>query len=389
MHSANQPGTVTHSLAVPPRALDRKLYGVSLCSGIGGLELGVIQACAGLGISYQCLCYVEREIFAASVLASHMASGDLDQALIWDDITTFDGKPYCGLVDIVSAGLPCQPFSVAGKRKGFDDERAFNVWPHFFRIIEEVCPSMVFIENVPGLLQFFRPIGEQLCGMGYEFEAGLFSAEEVGAPHKRERLFILAHSQSMHARVKDDSSNSFADQWHSREKLIGRGGYLANTGCIFGASRTSDSGRPERDRDQDGCAALADASGARLEIGRCEPGNDGPEFPTVERASLPEFPPGPADTEAWRRIFACRPDLAPAVKSEVCPMAYGISSRVDMLRALGNAVVPATAEYAFQTLLSTLPTGNNHREPGQGSESGGRGNETGKKPHQTIAKPMD
>jgi len=94
--------------------------------------------------------YVEREAFAAAVLVARMEDQALDRAPVWDDLTTFDGHPWRGRVDLVAAGFPCQPSSHAGQRLGTADERW--LWPHVARVVREVGPSLVFIENVPGLL---------------------------------------------------------------------------------------------------------------------------------------------------------------------------------------------------------------------------------------------
>jgi DNA (cytosine-5)-methyltransferase 1 len=135
--------------------------------------------------------YVERDAFAASILVARMEDASLDRAPVWDDVASFDGCPWRGAVDIVTAGYPCQPFSVAGRRRGADDPR--HLWPHVARIIGEVKPPFVFLENVAHHLRLgFPEVAAGLVGMGYRLAAGLFTAAEVGAPHKRERLFILA-----------------------------------------------------------------------------------------------------------------------------------------------------------------------------------------------------
>ena len=111
---------------------------------------------------------------------------------VWDDVATFDGRPWRGAVDIVAAGYPCQPFSVAGRRLAAADPR--HLWPHVARIVGEVEPPFVFLENVAHHLRLgFPEVAGDLVGMGYRLAAGLFTAAEVGAPHRRERLFILAH----------------------------------------------------------------------------------------------------------------------------------------------------------------------------------------------------
>jgi DNA (cytosine-5)-methyltransferase 1 len=166
---------------------DACLFGLSLCSGAGGLDLGLAIAIPG----YRAVGYVERETYPAATLVARMEDAALDQAVVWDDVGTFDGRPWRGVVDILSAGYPCQPFSVAGKRLGADDPR--HLWPHVARIIGEVEPPFVFLENVAHHLRLgFPEVASGLVGMGYRLAAGLFTAAEVGAPHKRERLFILA-----------------------------------------------------------------------------------------------------------------------------------------------------------------------------------------------------
>lgn len=163
---------------------------MSLCTGIAGLDIGVGLA---LGGRSRTVCYVECEAFCCEILASRMETQALDPAPVWTDLRTFDGQPWRGVVDLLIAGYPCQPFSVVGKRRGSDDPR--HLWPHVARIVREVEPGYVFLENVGGHLQLGgREVIAELHEMGYRTAAGLFTAEEVGAPHKRERLFILAHT---------------------------------------------------------------------------------------------------------------------------------------------------------------------------------------------------
>ena len=164
------------------------MNGLALFAGIGGMELGLRLA---LGDAYRCVGYVEREAAAAATLVARMEDEALDRAPIWDDLTTFDGRPFRGRVDLVSSGLPCQPYSVAGKQRGHDDERA--LWPHFVRITRECEPALVFIENVPAFRKHFEPVWRELRGMGFEWAPPLLeTASESGAPHIRQRFFALA-----------------------------------------------------------------------------------------------------------------------------------------------------------------------------------------------------
>lgn len=160
---------------------------LALCAGVGGIELGIRLAVP----SARCVCYVEGEAYAAAVLVARMGDQALDEAPVWSDVGTFDGVPWRGVVDLVTAGYPCQPFSGAGRRRGEEDE--CHLWPHVRRIVGEVQPQRCFFENVARHLRVgFEQVHDDLLAMGYGVKAGLFTAAEVGAPHQRERLFVLA-----------------------------------------------------------------------------------------------------------------------------------------------------------------------------------------------------
>lgn len=188
----------------------RPLHLLSLCSGIGGLDLGLRLAVPGA----KTLGYVERDTFAAATLVARMASEALAPAPVADCLESFDGRPWRGKVDCVIVGVPCQSHSYAGKRKGTSDSRW--LWPEALRIIQEVEPSIVFIENVPGMLSSQDVLDEDrgevgddpaqplsgksagrilgdLADLGFDAEWQVLSAAEIGAPHLRERLFILAY----------------------------------------------------------------------------------------------------------------------------------------------------------------------------------------------------
>lgn len=157
------------------------------------LDEGLRAGCEFLGIEQRTVCYVEREAFAAATLVKNMEAGVLDQAPIWSDLVTFDGAAWRGRVDCITAGFPCQPHSVAGKRKGTQDERW--LWQDIARIIRDVSPRFVFLENVRGLLSSggFTPVITTLVTLGFDIEWGVLAASQVGAAHQRERIFILAY----------------------------------------------------------------------------------------------------------------------------------------------------------------------------------------------------
>jgi len=163
---------------------------LSICSGVGGLDLGVKLAVP----SARTVCYVENEAYCCEVLVRRMEEKCLDEAPVWTDIKTFDGKPWRGKVDCIIGGYPCQPFSVAGKRTGTDDPR--HLWPYIANILVETEATLGFFENVPGHLnRGFREVVGQLETMDYKVATGLFSTREVGGPHLRKRLFFLAHTK--------------------------------------------------------------------------------------------------------------------------------------------------------------------------------------------------
>ena len=164
--------------------------GLAICAAAGGLELGVELV---LGDGYRCVCYLENEVHAAATLVKRMDEGSLAPAPIWDDLRSFDGKPWRGAVDLITAGFPCQPYSYAGQRRNISDDR--NLWPDVARVISEVQPDTVFIENVPGIKRYYyAQIGPDLQRMGYQVEEGIFSAAEVGAHQRRDRFFALAYT---------------------------------------------------------------------------------------------------------------------------------------------------------------------------------------------------
>ena len=325
-----------HDLALPSSgstfgAGDACLFGLSLCSGAGGLDLGLHLALPG----YRVVVHVERETFAAATLVARMEDASLDPAPVWDDVASFDGRPWRGAVDIVTAGYPCQPFSVAGKRRGADDPR--HLWPHVARIIGEVEPPFVFLENVAHHLRLgFPEVAEGLVGMGYRLAAGLFTAAEVGAPHKRERLFILAIREDDELA---DPARLLRDPLERREPDRD----AAPLADADGERRLQAECRQPPDGRPDAFGWIVDdADGARSQ-GR---GHDIGEH----AGERPAWPPGPGDADGWKQYLRDAPDLEPAVRRG----ADGLAHRVDRLRLCGNGVVPLVAAHALRTLAAEL-----------------------------------
>ena len=173
---------------------------------IGGNGLNELALFAGAGggilgghlLGWRTVCAVEWESYPASVLLARQNDGILPPFPIWDDVQTFDGKSWRGIVDVVSGGFPCQDISAAGKGAGIDGERS-GMWKEMARIISEVRPRYAFIENSPMLtIRGLESVLADLAKMGFDAEWGVLSAADVGANHLRERIWIVAQRNLAH-----------------------------------------------------------------------------------------------------------------------------------------------------------------------------------------------
>jgi DNA (cytosine-5)-methyltransferase 1 len=337
--------------------------GVALCAGVGGLDLGLRLA---LGESYRTVCYVEREAYAAAALVARMEDKALDLAPVWDDVTTFRGEPWRGVVDLVTAGFPCQPWSVAGKRKGTSDSRW--LWPDIARIIRECEPRYVFLENVPGLYRHgLRVVLSDLAALGFDAEWDCVSAGDVGAPHRRERVFILAHREG----------SGLWSTWGRWRRQGQPDGSLANVAYPPGERREGlglhvRPGRPQQAEGEaaGGGAGVADAEDVRWRAeqreqpdgvlpsmghasgSRTSADTEGgsPRRATGESGNGLAFPPGPGGD--WSAIPEWLWPAQPVLRG----LADGLAPRVDRLRSAGNGVHPLAAAHAFRTLAARLVT---------------------------------
>ena len=374
------------------------MNGLALCAGVGGLELGLHLA---LEKRYKTVCYCEREGFAASTLVARMEDKALDRAPIWDDLKTFRGAAWRGRVDIISGGYPCQPFSVAGKRLGELDER--HLWPDVARIVGEVQPRFCFFENVAGHLRMgYADVRRDLRELGYRVEAGIFSATELGAPHRRERLFILAMADGSSKRRQQVTRSTLVDEVPNE----GRSSQTDNQPKCCGKSVGNAHGFGRRIKSNESIASEnASTSGAGMEDAACKRGQRGhlpvrsrrqdeskndfdrtkpgmehakhsgrdagqtgtgrQEEPTAGHAAA--FPPGPGDADAWATIIADSPVSAPSIsdaeaKSLFRGMVDVLAFRLDRLRCCGNGVVPVVAAKAFVCLAARLISGSEKDE---------------------------
>ncbi len=179
---------------------------LALFAGAGGGILG------GKLLGWRTVCAVECNAYAASVLVARQNDGILEPFPIWNDVRTFDGRPWRGIIDVVSGGFPCQDISSAGKGAGIDGERS-GLWSEMARIIGEVRPRYTFVENSPMLTSrgLGRVLGD-LAALGFDAEWGVLSAADCGAPHLRERLWLAAADADRHIvrapRPKEDKART-------------------------------------------------------------------------------------------------------------------------------------------------------------------------------------
>lgn len=327
------------------------MNGMALCSGIGGIDLGLALAMP----AYRTVVHVEREAFCVSVLAARMAEGRLPDAPIWSDLATFDGRPWRGVVDIVTGGYPCQPFSCAGRRLGTSDPR--HLWPHIARILGEVQPTFALFENVLGHVSLgLREVCADLRDLGYAVSAGTFSAWELGAPHVRERLFILAarggpvaDATGARRRTRQPVPSREVRDAARRTQPQRRGGAVADT--EHRGRRAAAAGGVALGGPHDGLPAGRDeVCGGPGDRGR-EVADAGPRGRPAARAAQPAL--GLPDDGDARGL------VVPAVESWPTHWEGGTPREVpsypgrsDEIRALGNAVVPAVAALAWRTLLA-------------------------------------
>jgi len=197
---------------------------LALFAGAGGGILG------GHLLGWRTVCAVEFDPYARDVLLSRQNDGCLPPFPVWDDVRTFDGRPWRGSVDVVSGGFPCQDISAAGKGAGIGGARS-GLWREMARIVGEVQPRFVWVENSPMLVG--RGLGLvllDLAAMGFSARWGVVGACDVGAPHQRERLWLLADNPMFRpARVDEESDErkgwsprTERSHWWDTEPDVGR-----------------------------------------------------------------------------------------------------------------------------------------------------------------------
>jgi len=297
---------------------------VCFCAGYGGLERGLERVLGKIRV----LAFSEIEAYPVANLMSKMESGAMEAAPVWTNLKTFPGEMFRDKVDFLTGGFPCQPFSSAGRRGGDEDPR--HLFPYFIRAIRAIRPRRVFLENVTGIISatiksdgWADPIGtpvlqhvcRELEREGYRVETGVFSAEEVGAPHQRKRVFILAEKKEL----ADTFSAGLERTYKARQENV----------FIREDSELRD--------DPSGCSS--------------------------ELAS--QWPSRPGEKQrGWEPPRAYRADKV-ATKSDMGGDTNGtageldatlrrMENRADRLKLCGNGVVSQTAERAYRVLSGKL-----------------------------------
>ena len=305
---------------------------LALFAGAGGGILG------GKMLGCRTVCAVEIEKYPRNVLLQRQRDGILEPFPIWDDVRTFDGKPWCRKVDVISGGFPCQDISSAGRGLGIERGERSGLWREYARIIREVRPRYCFVENSPMLAS--RGLGivlGDLAEIGYNAAWKVLSAGDCGAPHERARMWIVA---------KDTDADG---EWELQPQRIVE---------------------EKRRRSCDICEEVADAAEPRLQDRHGEPGGEvlaqserlGGEISNAVQDGLqgrrkdwhmqrPSRPRGQDDGQGtasdWcREWWKAEPGLG--------RVADGVANRVDRIKAIGNGQVPLVAARAFCELMEIL-----------------------------------
>ena len=276
----------------------------SLFSGIGGIDLGLERA--GMTCAWQ----VEIDPWCRQVLTKHWPN-----VRRYEDVSAVGGDTL-EPVDVIAGGFPCQDVSVAGQRAGIQAGTRSGLWSEFHRIICELRPRYVFVENVPGLLArgMGRVLGD-LADIGYDAEWEVLSAADVGAPHLRKRVFITAHN-----RISDASGDEL--------RVVRERGGREHTNSP--SSISGNDGEEEQ---------VADARSQRLQGTKFRYDNDAQA--------------GRGKTGTTGAAAECCGNEGGhwAVEPDVGRVAHGVPQRVDRLKGLGNAVVPQCAEQIGRRIM--------------------------------------
>ena len=309
----------------------------SLFCGIGGFDLGLERA------GMECAWQVEIDPYAKKVLAKHWPNVRRHA-----DVCTFPPQEGDWQVDVICGGFPCQDISYAGKGAGLAGERS-GLWHQFARIIGKLRPRYVIVENVAALLT--RGMGEvlgTLASLGYDAEWHVIPASAVGAPHRRDRVWIVAFNTDAAGvcRLGDSESGQSVCRDRQADATKGRGGISPHTGrvrdCLPDAYCRQVRGV---NADTGNGGSLPQEESQRIGCG----GDGGNDVADADRSGLAERQGQPGDARQKRSAIG-RADWWES-EPDVGRVAHGVPARVDRLRCLGNAVVPQVVELIGRAIL--------------------------------------
>jgi len=308
---------------------------LDLFSGIGGIALA-------LRPYVQTVAYCEIEPYCQAVLLERMQSGELDSAPIWDDVTTLNSEILDTDIDIICGGFPCQDVSVAGRQAGIAEGTRSGLFFHVMRLVREFRPSFVFLENVSAICNNgLDVVLKEIAAAGYHAQWCCLSAAEVGAPHKRNRWWLLAYAdgtrlQRQRIAIRIYSQHASIDSISDHLWPAGKGEQHAHEPKRIVAYAKHTRRKPS-----------ATSRGVDQAVHDCEERQN--RTSKLTRSSSRRLP---ATELAQAGIVSAEF----SVESGMGRNADGIPHRTHRIRALGNAVVPQAARKAFETLMLTQPT---------------------------------
>ena len=327
-----------------------------LCTGYDGVGRGLREVFPGL----RTVAYVEIEAFAVANLVAKSEAEQVDAAPIFTDVKTFPYRKFRGCVDILSAGFPCQPFSAAGKRKATEDPR--HLYPYIADGITLCKPKYVLLENVEGIVSAKTADGESVLfyvlrdleSRGYECAWGTFSAAEIGAPHLRKRIFILAKLGN--ANGGNEGSYGIEHRVLPTPSTEGEASRLERTGDVAERTGTQFPARPGQEQyDWEYPRVVSNSENQRLRGGAdrdCPNRGRVQELPEEERPVFRSEAKG-CGGAGQTKVSETQPDLGGAANGDTDRL-NTTTNRVDRLRLLGNGVVPDTCTFAVRSLWNKL-----------------------------------
>ena len=312
---------------------------LALFAGAGGGILG------GHLLGWRTVCAVEWEPYPASVLCARQNDGLLPPFPVWDDVQTFDGKPWRGIVDVVSGGFPCQDISAAGKGAGIDGERS-GMWREMARIIHEVRPKFVFVENSPMLTS--RGLGVvlgDLAKMGFDAKWGVLGAADVGANHKRDRIWIVGKvgNTNNDGQIATKIRKSIAQRSDTSSARPKQASQFTRPSEQYAELADTDSKPKYGEPNSSSNNKLAEQQGK--ETGNLDGGGG---RKNVDYTSCRRYEP--QEKQICPRGNCSQHTSWWAVEPDVGRVADGVAARLDRLKALGNGQVSEVARRAWESL---------------------------------------